>query len=90
MTVVVAFFALLVTALIAIVPSPVTADLIFFDDTFDLADYTVDTYQSGGAVISTSQTSTEGGIVNCCGLRATQAPPTAPSHPSGPACRSLR
>jgi hypothetical protein len=36
--------------------TPAAASVVFSDDTFDLTNYTIDTYQSGGATINTSQT----------------------------------
>lgn len=39
---------------------PATASIVFADNTFDLADYTIDTSQSGGASINISQTLTGG------------------------------
>ena len=39
---------------------PASAGIVFSDNTFDLSNYTIDTYQTGGASISTSQTLTKG------------------------------
>jgi len=39
---------------------PATASTVFADDTFNLPDYTINTYQSGGASINTFQTLTGG------------------------------
>ena len=39
---------------------PATASTVFTDNTFDLADYTIDTFQSGGATVDITQTLTSG------------------------------
>lgn len=41
-------------------PLTASADIVFSDNTFDLSNYTINTYQTGGASISTSQTLTKG------------------------------
>ncbi len=41
---------------ISLLAMPVTANVVFTDNTFNLANYTVQTFQSGGATINTSQT----------------------------------
>lgn len=39
---------------------PATASVVFTDNTFNLADYTIDTFQSGGATVDITQTLTSG------------------------------
>lgn len=47
-------------SLICCEPIPVAASTVFSDSTFDLANYVIGTFQSGGATINTFQTLTEG------------------------------
>ncbi|MGB5259520.1 MAG: hypothetical protein WBO34_03245 [Gammaproteobacteria bacterium] len=52
--------ALLYMPLICCQPIAATASTVFSDNTFDLNNYIIDTYQSGGATINTFQTLTDG------------------------------
>ena len=46
--------------IILLAPLPAIATTVFSDDTFDLDNYSIETFQSGGASINTSQTMSAG------------------------------
>lgn len=67
----------ILTVITSALAMPATASTVFADDTFDLTGYTIQTFQSGGASINTSQILTGGNPG-----AAVQALHTVPTHSS--------